>query len=896
MADPFSVAGSAVGVISLGLAVCQGLLAYYGPLKAYDEQIHDVSDRIKSFNSTLKALKVVLANAEVSSSTLTARPATQALDCIFNCQEGLKRLKSMLDKCRGSPSTKSLLGSKIQVNRMLYPFKRDTLVTLLDTTSWLQADLNTSLQILTMAMVIQSQKQTEPVITYSASTATNTSQMLSLASMSDRRGVHIEQKLDMIEHHLKQMQSYLSEFVEKNVRVVVGRARHIWEETIRTLQLVNFTAKASPLLLYYIVEYFADGLLEFRAIVPANSEIFLVLSRAEKSLETQDVSGIINDTQKALFGIVLRGDGSMSDALGNGNTILHIVTYWQRYSFQWDTRSQLTWRSFINAILQTGISPDRTNDRGETPADSMIQRFNSRLSDLDKHQVTVDICSDLLKAGGYMTRSALDWRHQENWFNPAYYGFRGDGRRNDNLFEDFTFRLIWKIADEKGLQEKLEPLAYKSTKLLVAKLRRDNEVYRWIESYTRWPLGLALLLQSGHASIDGALNAACEANCEESVRLLIQDYSCFIGKEDLELASFHPNPAIVDLIVNTFIDRRRRLQALAVVHLPREVQYQLNIRSDTLLNVHAYEAYALLSAASVDLETLLERQTWSVFDCFGANLELAGRLYEAGFRDLNEIDKDNETCLTNLWRSTPPCTLEEFLQKAYWLISRGADVHHQGPSGSASHTLGNGVGSILRYTGQEEECRLEIQSLSGNSKELLRIVLFDNVRDDCECACSLNGCSPLSAFLGGLFPTRTYGDTRDLVQMLADLLSVVLDGFEAVSPEHYKNHLGAGILRFITFRSLELTHTCSHEYRKIEPDDIKEIHDEEKLLILDLVNLLRELSEEFEEHNLQLSSFITGPWRAHMNSFLSSSRPQGTQEASEILQAGVILDKIIFSR
>ena len=54
-------------------------------------------------------------------------------------------------------------------------------------------------------MIIQSQKQTEPIITYSASSATNTSQILRLASMSDRRGVNIEHKLDMIEHHLKQM-------------------------------------------------------------------------------------------------------------------------------------------------------------------------------------------------------------------------------------------------------------------------------------------------------------------------------------------------------------------------------------------------------------------------------------------------------------------------------------------------------------------------------------------------------------------------------------------------------------------------------------------------------------------------------------------------------------------
>lgn len=84
----------------------------------------------------------------------------------------------------------------------------------------------------------------------------------------------------------------------------------------------------------------------------------------------------------------------------------------------------------------------------------MINGFDDRFNDLNKRQITIDICSDLLKVGGYMTRSALDWRHQENWFNPAYHASRLDGRRTDGLFEDFTFSLIWKIADEKGLQGK----------------------------------------------------------------------------------------------------------------------------------------------------------------------------------------------------------------------------------------------------------------------------------------------------------------------------------------------------------------------------------------------------------------------------------------------------------
>lgn len=64
--------------------------------------------------------------------------------------------------------------------------------------------------------------------------------------------------------------------------------------------------------------------LEFRAIVPTNSEIFLALSRAEKNLKSQDASAIIKDTQKALFEIIRGGKASISDALGNGDTILHV--------------------------------------------------------------------------------------------------------------------------------------------------------------------------------------------------------------------------------------------------------------------------------------------------------------------------------------------------------------------------------------------------------------------------------------------------------------------------------------------------------------------------------------------------------------------------------------------
>ncbi|KAJ5381863.1 uncharacterized protein N7496_004291 [Penicillium cataractarum] len=571
------------------------------------------------------------------------------------------------------------------------------------------------------------------------------------------------------------------------------------------------------------------------------------------------------------------------------------------YISWWDTRSRLAWRSLINSLLQAGLSPDRKNYHGVTPADNIIENFGHVGSDLERQQMTIDISSDLLKAGGYMTREALDWRHRENVFNPSYYCSGWCGRRNDELFEDFSFRLIWRLADEKGLQdidlpEELQPLVYKSKKLLASQLRKGVDFNRWIKSYTRWAPGLALILQSSHISTEGVLTAACEANCEESVRILIDDYKCFIGNEEFEIASFHPNPTIVDLIVNGFIDRRKRLQTLAEAHLPSRVADKLNTQSHILLNFHAYEVYTLLQRTSANLEGLLERHPWSVFDCIGVNIDLADRLWNGGFRDVDEVDNDNETCLTRIWSTTPPCSLEVLLQKAHWLISKGADVHHRKSSESALYVLGNSVGQVLYEMSEKEKyalkCGLEIKirPLSEASKTLLTTILSDNTRDDCDCACSPSGCSPLTGFLSGLFSMGIHKKTTDLIQVLVGVLRAPPFDSNYAHDERFKSHLSTEILRFITFQSLEISHTCLHKYRKFEPEEIKEIQDEEKLLILDLKRLLTQSLEKLKGYGGQLPSFITTMWRTQMTSFLSTPRTYSADEISEIVDGGVIIE------
>jgi hypothetical protein len=150
MADPFSVTGSAVGVISLGLTVCHGLLAYYGQFKAFHEQIDEVTDRMATLESILKTLQHVLVNSHVLSTRETSSSASVAIDSILKCHEGLKKLKRMLEKCDATKSERSSTSHNKQISRLLYPFRRDTLMALTETMSCLQVNLNTSLQVLNM--------------------------------------------------------------------------------------------------------------------------------------------------------------------------------------------------------------------------------------------------------------------------------------------------------------------------------------------------------------------------------------------------------------------------------------------------------------------------------------------------------------------------------------------------------------------------------------------------------------------------------------------------------------------------------------------------------------------------------------------------------------------------
>lgn len=225
MSDPFSVAGSAVGVISLGLSACQGLLAYYGPFKSFHEEISDVTSQIESLDGILKVLQNILFKIDIQHASPTADSTKIALDAIMRCQQKLQKLETTLDKCAKTPA-KMLLVSKLRLNRILYPFRQETLMSLIKTMGWLQGNLNTALQMLNMyveehdiclrtlaeilqckysSMMIANQRQMTLVASYSASASSSSGQISNLAQDLGHKQTAFDNKLTAFEQHLTRL-------------------------------------------------------------------------------------------------------------------------------------------------------------------------------------------------------------------------------------------------------------------------------------------------------------------------------------------------------------------------------------------------------------------------------------------------------------------------------------------------------------------------------------------------------------------------------------------------------------------------------------------------------------------------------------------------------------------
>lgn len=142
MADPFSVVGSAVGVVSLGIEVCKGLVWYIDNAKNAKDRISQLSDQTDRLTCLLELLESVLEK------THAGRSRTETKAGVLACSEALDNIRTKLRSA--TPAGGSKFGQQLRSlkQQLLFPIKQSDLQHCKNVVESVQGNLNTALIVL----------------------------------------------------------------------------------------------------------------------------------------------------------------------------------------------------------------------------------------------------------------------------------------------------------------------------------------------------------------------------------------------------------------------------------------------------------------------------------------------------------------------------------------------------------------------------------------------------------------------------------------------------------------------------------------------------------------------------------------------------------------------------
>jgi len=140
------VAGSVVGIVSLGIQVTQGLLKYYGSWKDQDSDVSEMCISLDALSRTLTILLETIQPPAKFGMSITENVEKN----IKNIDQALSKLKDVLRKVQGPESPKPGVRSAMQRQlwRALYPFTKETLSKIQRIVSEAHLNLNFALQVL----------------------------------------------------------------------------------------------------------------------------------------------------------------------------------------------------------------------------------------------------------------------------------------------------------------------------------------------------------------------------------------------------------------------------------------------------------------------------------------------------------------------------------------------------------------------------------------------------------------------------------------------------------------------------------------------------------------------------------------------------------------------------
>lgn len=150
MAEALGVAGSVVGIISLGIQLTHGLLKYYGSWKDQDNVVEDMCISLENLFGSLMVLEKAL-----QPPARFDKSVKNSVEKNINAMYGtMQKLENELGKVRDVESPKVGVRSAMRrhVRRAFYPFREDTLSKIQRVVAEAHLNLDLALQVLQMSV------------------------------------------------------------------------------------------------------------------------------------------------------------------------------------------------------------------------------------------------------------------------------------------------------------------------------------------------------------------------------------------------------------------------------------------------------------------------------------------------------------------------------------------------------------------------------------------------------------------------------------------------------------------------------------------------------------------------------------------------------------------------
>ena len=146
MTDPLSIAGSAVGVISLGVQVTQSLVNFYNSYKGQSSDLLHITARLDSLLNTFQCLRKTLSDRHFQADEQSLIESIET--SIRSCDELIRGLQEECQKFSTTSVKGTAAALKVAGRRATYPFRQSTLQKLDEDIDEIRANLSSALDVL----------------------------------------------------------------------------------------------------------------------------------------------------------------------------------------------------------------------------------------------------------------------------------------------------------------------------------------------------------------------------------------------------------------------------------------------------------------------------------------------------------------------------------------------------------------------------------------------------------------------------------------------------------------------------------------------------------------------------------------------------------------------------